>query len=55
VQDVGTYGLITCDMAGTSLKVRVSPEQVLPAVGDAVALDLANPHSCYYQNEELLP
>lgn len=55
VQDVGTYGLITCAAAGATLKVRVAPEQGLPAVGTRVGLALAQARTCYYRNEELLP
>lgn len=55
VQDVGTYGLITCAAAGATLKVRVAPEQGLPAVGARVGLALAQARTCYYRNEELLP
>jgi glycerol transport system ATP-binding protein len=54
VQDIGTYQLVTCDAAGTVLKARLAPDAQAPAVGSHVGLQVLNPHTCYYQNEELM-
>jgi glycerol transport system ATP-binding protein len=54
VQDIGTYWLVSCDAAGTPLKVRLSPEVTPPAVGDTVGLQLLNDNTCFYQHEELI-
>ena len=55
VQDVGTYWLVSCDAAGVSLKVRLSPDRLPPQVGDTVGLQLLTSNTCFYKNEELIP
>jgi glycerol transport system ATP-binding protein len=54
VQDIGTYWLVSCDAAGTPLKVRLSPDDTPPAVGDTVGLQLLTNNTCFYQHEELI-
>jgi glycerol transport system ATP-binding protein len=54
VQDVGTYFVLTCAAGETRVKVRLSPQSVVPGVGEVVGLQLAGPRTCYYQNEELI-
>lgn len=59
VQDVGTYQMLTAEVAGDVqsqlLKARCASEQRLPAVGETVWLQVLGEHTCFYQNEELLP
>ena len=54
VQDIGTYLLVTCDVAGQTLKARLAPDATPPAVGDRVGLQVLGEHTCYYKNEELM-
>ncbi len=54
VQDIGTYWLVSCDAAGTPLKVRLSPDDTPPVVGDTVGLQLLTNNTCFYQHEELI-
>ena len=46
--------MLTATLGGEVLKARCAPEQVLPAVGDSVWLQVLGEHTCFYQNEELL-
>jgi len=55
VQDIGTYQMLTAQVGGQPLKARFSPEAQLPAAGEPIWLQALNAHTCYYQNEELLP
>ena len=55
VQDIGTYWLVSCEAAGSTLKVRLPPDAAQPRVGDTVGLRLLGDNTCFYQNEELLP
>ena len=54
VQDIGTYLLVTCDLAGQTLKARLAPDTTPPAVGERVGLQVLGEHTCYYKNEELM-
>lgn len=54
VQDIGTYFMLTAQVEGHTLKVRLSPEADIPARGETVWLALLGEHTCVYQNEELL-
>jgi glycerol transport system ATP-binding protein len=54
VQDIGTFLLVTCDAAGTTLKARLAPDATAPTVGSHVGLQVLNQHTCCYQNEELI-
>ena len=56
--DIGTYWLVTARV-GTGaeaplLRARLSPEQSIPQVGQAVWLQVVGEHTCYYRNEELM-
>jgi glycerol transport system ATP-binding protein len=55
-QDIGTYWLLVAQVAGseTLVRVRLSPEQAIPQVGDAVWLAIVSEHTCFYRNEELI-
>ena len=57
-QDIGTYWLVTASVgAGSdaaSIKVRLSPQERIPKPGDAVWLAIVGPHTCFYENEELI-
>jgi glycerol transport system ATP-binding protein len=56
VQDIGTYWLLTAQLADSDavVRARLSPEQVIPKVGDAVWLAVVGAHTCFYRNEELV-
>jgi glycerol transport system ATP-binding protein len=53
-QDIGTYTLLTADIAGTPVKARLSAESPAPHTGDAVWLQLLSEHTCFYKDEELV-
>lgn len=53
-QDVGTHWLLTVQVDGSAVKARLSPEAVVPAVGQTVWLRVLGEHTCYYANEELV-
>ncbi len=55
VQDIGTYLMLTAKVGEHTLKARFSPETRLPSAGDMVWLQVLGEHTCYYQNEELIP
>jgi len=55
VQDVGIYQMLTATIGTQTLKARCSSAQQLPAVGETVWLQVLGEHTCFYQNEELLP
>ncbi|QCB47124.1 ABC transporter ATP-binding protein [Hydrogenophaga sp. PAMC20947] len=55
VQDIGTYWLVSCDAAGSMLKVRLAPDVTPPALGETVGLHLLGENTCFYKNEELVP
>ena len=54
VQDIGTYVLVSAQLAGQKLKARLSPEQARPQVGDEVWLEVLSRHTCFYKSEELV-
>ena len=55
VQDIGTSTMLTCEAGGHTLKVRLAAERHAPAVGDTVHLRLIDTHTCFYQDERLIP
>ena len=55
VQDIGTYQMLTAQVGEHLLRARFAPEQRLPAPGETAWLQVLGAHTCYYQNEELLP
>ncbi len=55
VQDIGTYFMLTAQVGECIIRARFGPEQRLPSQGDPVWLQVLGEHTCYYQNEELLP
>ena len=52
-QDIGTYWLVTARVGSGAdealLRARLSPEQAIPRVGDAVWLSIVGEHTCYYR------
>jgi len=57
-QDIGTYWLLGARI-GTgeseqAIRVRLSPDQRLPRVGDSVWLSLVGSHTCYYRDDVLI-
>ncbi|MBH1977049.1 MAG: ABC transporter ATP-binding protein [Comamonadaceae bacterium] len=55
VQDIGTYFMLTAQAGAHQVKARFNTEQRLPSAGDQVWLQVLGEHTCFYQNEELLP
>jgi len=55
VQDIGTYFMLTAQVGEQPIRARFSTEQRLPSPGDTVWLQALGEHTCFYQNEELLP
>ena len=61
--DIGTHVLLTGQCASgasgargdLTIKARLSPELAPPRRGDSVWLRVLGPHTCFYQNEELVP
>jgi glycerol transport system ATP-binding protein len=57
-QDIGTYWLISARSGdgadGSVIRARLSPEQRIPHVGDAVWLAIVGAHTCFYQDEQLI-
>ena len=54
IQDVGTHLMLSAEIAGQTLKARLSSdaEQLLP--GDIVHLRVMGEHTCFYRNEEIV-
>jgi glycerol transport system ATP-binding protein len=54
IQDVGTHLMLSAEIAGQTLKARLSSdaEQLLP--GDIVHLRVMGEHICFYRNEEIV-
>lgn len=55
VQDLGTHQMLTASVGGQVLKARCASGQPLPAPGEQVWLQVLGEHTCFYQDEELLP
>ena len=57
-QDIGTYWLVTARVGSGAnesvLRARLSPEAVIPRVGEKVWWSIVGEHTCYYNNEELI-
>lgn len=53
-QDVGTYWLVTAKAGEATLRARLSPETVPPAIGESAWFGVKGTHTCYYKNEELV-
>jgi glycerol transport system ATP-binding protein len=57
-QDIGTYWLVTARIGSGAdealLRARLSPEQAIPRVGEAVWLSIVGEHTRYYLDEELI-
>jgi glycerol transport system ATP-binding protein len=55
VQDIGTYFMLTAQVGSHQIKARFAAEQRLPSAGAPIWLQVLGEHTCFYQNEELLP
>ena len=55
VQDVGTHIMLTATLGGHTLKARLSSDAAQRAVGEVVWLTLMGEHTCFYENEEIVP
>ena len=54
-QDIGTYWLLAARAAdGTRIRARLHPRQAIPRTGDAAWLQVAGPHTCFYENDLLI-
>ncbi|WP_323017858.1 ABC transporter ATP-binding protein [Castellaniella sp.] len=54
VRHVGTSQLISARVGGQELKAHIAPDAAAPESGAQVHLALLDPHTCFYQNEELI-
>uniref|UniRef100_UPI000D344DB6 ABC transporter ATP-binding protein n=1 Tax=unclassified Variovorax TaxID=663243 RepID=UPI000D344DB6 len=54
VQDVGTHVMLSVQAGDSVLKVRLHPDDPLPAAGDTVWVRVLDAHTCYYKDEELV-
>ena len=54
VQDVGTHQMLTVQVEGQALKARLPADIAAPAPGATAWLQVLNPHTCFYVNEELV-
>ena len=54
LQDVGTHVMLTAAVAGHTLKAKLGNDAAVPAVGDTAWLQVLGPHTCFYQNEEIV-
>ncbi len=54
VQDVGTYWLITSKVGEHTVRMRLNPERLPPAVGSTTWLGLVGAHTCFYAQDETL-
>jgi glycerol transport system ATP-binding protein len=54
VQDVGTHAMLSAEVDGGVVKVRMHSDEQPPAVGDTVWLRVLDTHTCYYKDEELV-
>jgi glycerol transport system ATP-binding protein len=57
-QDIGTYWLLGARIGSgdseQTIRARLSPDQRIPRVGDAVWLSLVGAHTCYYRDDVLI-
>ena len=54
IQDIGTHMMLTAKIDEHVIKARLSPASSLPKPGDEVWLQVMGPHTCFYQNDELV-
>jgi len=54
VQDVGTHAMLSAEVDGGVVKVRMHSDEKPPSVGDTVWLRVLDAHTCYYKDEELV-
>ncbi|MCB8748306.1 ABC transporter ATP-binding protein [Rhodoferax sp. U2-2l] len=55
VQDVGTHVIVSATREGHTLKARLAANTQQLGVGDHVCLKVMGEHTCFYQNEEIVP
>ncbi len=54
IQDVGTHVMLSAELAGHTVKARLSAGAVLPLPGDPVWLKVVGEHTCFYRHEEII-
>ena len=54
VQDIGTYWLLTARIGEATVRARLTPDTVMPAIGDSVWLGVVGTHTCFYAQDETL-
>jgi len=52
--DIGTHVLLTGRIGEHTLKARLAPETVVPAVGSTAWLQVMGTHTCFYKDEVLV-
>jgi glycerol transport system ATP-binding protein len=53
-QDIGTYWLLTAQVAGgdSLVRARLSPHEAIPKVGETVWLTVLGPRTCFYGQDQ---
>ncbi len=58
VQDIGTYWLVSARIGSGAdeslIRARLSPEEAIPKVGEAVRVGVVGAHTCFYRNDVLV-
>ena len=54
IQDVGTHVMLSADLAGHTVKARLSGDAVPLSPGDPVWLKVVGEHTCFYRHEEII-
>ncbi|HUH60864.1 MAG TPA: ABC transporter ATP-binding protein [Candidimonas sp.] len=54
VQDIGVCQLLTARVDAQTIRARLDLNQELPTAGSTVGLVLLDPHTCFYEDEELI-
>ena len=54
IQDVGTHVMLSADLAGHTVKARLSAGAVTLSPGDPIWLKVVGEHTCFYRHEEII-
>ena len=54
IQDVGTHVMLSADLAGHTVKARLSADAVTLSPGDPIWLKVVGEHTCFYRHEEII-
>ena len=54
IQDVGTHVMLSADLAGHTVKARLSADAVTLSPGYPIWLKVVGEHTCFYRHEEII-